>query len=86
MLCFEHCLIIFHRCSDALTPQSWPNSTGRNGVAVVDDSYDGNPALTVAAWRTLAALGQGWRILAVLGHTAELGEYERAAGDEVVAG
>jgi UDP-N-acetylmuramoyl-tripeptide--D-alanyl-D-alanine ligase len=54
-----------------------------DGVTVIDDSYNANPASTAAALRALAAMGQGRRTLAVLGYLAELGAYERTGHEEV---
>jgi len=54
-----------------------------DGVTVIDDSYNANPASTAAALRALADLGRGRRTFAVLGYLAELGEYERAGHEEV---
>src|SRR5438105_6631963 len=54
-----------------------------DGVTVIDDSYNANPASTAAALRALAAMARGRRAVAVLGYLAELGEYERAGHEEV---
>ncbi|MGE5827616.1 MAG: UDP-N-acetylmuramoyl-tripeptide--D-alanyl-D-alanine ligase [Micromonosporaceae bacterium] len=54
-----------------------------DGVTVIDDSYNANPASAAAALRALAALGSGRRRIAVLGYLAELGAYERAGHEEV---
>ncbi|SDZ07651.1 UDP-N-acetylmuramoyl-tripeptide--D-alanyl-D-alanine ligase [Micromonospora pattaloongensis] len=54
-----------------------------DGVTVIDDSYNANPASTAAALRALVAMGQGRRTLAVLGYQAELGEFEREGHEEV---
>jgi UDP-N-acetylmuramoyl-tripeptide--D-alanyl-D-alanine ligase len=54
-----------------------------DGVTVIDDSYNANPASTAAALRALMALGRGRRTIAVLGYLAELGEYERGGHEEV---
>ncbi len=54
-----------------------------DGVTVIDDSYNANPASTGAALRALAALGRGRRTVAVLGYMAELGDHERAGHEEV---
>ncbi|WFE29393.1 UDP-N-acetylmuramoyl-tripeptide--D-alanyl-D-alanine ligase [Solwaraspora sp. WMMD791] len=54
-----------------------------DGVTVIDDSYNANPASTAAALRALADLGQGRRTFAVLGYLAELGEYEQSGHAEV---
>ncbi|GAB2951111.1 UDP-N-acetylmuramoyl-tripeptide--D-alanyl-D-alanine ligase [Micromonospora polyrhachis] len=48
-----------------------------DGVTVIDDSYNANPASMSAALRALASLGHDRRKLAVLGYMAELGAYER---------
>lgn len=54
-----------------------------DGVTVIDDSYNANPASTAAALRALVAIGQGRRRIAVLGYHAELGDQERAGHEEV---
>jgi len=59
-----------------------------DGVTVIDDSYNANPASTAAALHALAAMGQGpggaaRRTVAVLGYHAELGEHERSGHEEV---
>jgi UDP-N-acetylmuramoyl-tripeptide--D-alanyl-D-alanine ligase len=54
-----------------------------DGVTVIDDSYNANPASTAAALRALTEMGRGRRTIAVLGYLAELGEYERAGHEEV---
>jgi UDP-N-acetylmuramoyl-tripeptide--D-alanyl-D-alanine ligase len=54
-----------------------------DGVTVIDDSYNANPASTSAALAALATLGTGRRTVAVLGYLAELGEFERSGHEEV---
>jgi UDP-N-acetylmuramoyl-tripeptide--D-alanyl-D-alanine ligase len=54
-----------------------------DGVTVIDDSYNANPASTAAALHAQAAMGVGRRRVAVLGYMAELGGYERAGHEEV---
>jgi len=54
-----------------------------DGVTVIDDSYNANPASTAAALRALSALGDGRRTVAVLGYMAELGPAERDGHAEV---
>ncbi|MBV1852462.1 UDP-N-acetylmuramoyl-tripeptide--D-alanyl-D-alanine ligase [Catellatospora tritici] len=65
-----------------------------DGVTVIDDSYNANPASTAAALRALSALGGGAgadtgglsrRTVAVLGYMAELGQAERDGHAEVGA-
>ena len=54
-----------------------------DGITVIDDSYNANPASMAAALHALADLGQGRRRIAVLGYMAELGDYEAAGHREV---
>ncbi len=54
-----------------------------DGVTVIDDSYNANPASMAAALRALASLGQGRRTIAVLGYMAELGDHEVAGHEQV---
>jgi UDP-N-acetylmuramoyl-tripeptide--D-alanyl-D-alanine ligase len=54
-----------------------------DGVTVIDDSYNANPASAAAALHAQAALGRGRRRIAVLGYMAELGDYEREGHEEV---
>jgi UDP-N-acetylmuramoyl-tripeptide--D-alanyl-D-alanine ligase len=58
-----------------------------DGVTVIDDSYNANPASVEAALNALAALsGAGSahrRTVAVLGYMAELGDYERQGHRQV---
>jgi UDP-N-acetylmuramoyl-tripeptide--D-alanyl-D-alanine ligase len=54
-----------------------------DGVTVIDDSYNANPASMAAALRALTAIGEGRRTFAVLGSMAELGDFEEAGHEEV---
>ncbi|MFC7548454.1 UDP-N-acetylmuramoyl-tripeptide--D-alanyl-D-alanine ligase [Plantactinospora sp. GCM10030261] len=54
-----------------------------DGVTVIDDSYNANPASMAAALRALAGMGDGRRTIAVLGYMAELGPHERDGHAEV---
>jgi UDP-N-acetylmuramoyl-tripeptide--D-alanyl-D-alanine ligase len=54
-----------------------------DGVTVIDDSYNANPASTAAALHAQAAIGQGRRRVTVLGYLAELGEMEREGHEQV---
>ncbi|WP_319458693.1 UDP-N-acetylmuramoyl-tripeptide--D-alanyl-D-alanine ligase [Micromonospora sp. RTP1Z1] len=54
-----------------------------DGITVIDDSYNANPASMAVALRALAGLhGQG-RTVAVLGYMAELGTFEREGHQQV---
>lgn len=63
--------------SAELSPLRMDLTTGRNGIQVLDDSYNANPASVEAALRSLAAL-RARRRVAVLGVMAELGSLEAA--------
>jgi UDP-N-acetylmuramoyl-tripeptide--D-alanyl-D-alanine ligase len=54
-----------------------------DGVTVIDDSYNANPASTAAALRALVAIGPDRRRVAVLGYHAELGAGEWAGHEDV---
>ena len=54
-----------------------------DGITVIDDSYNANPASMSAALHALADLGSGRRRIAVLGYMAELGDYETVGHREV---
>jgi UDP-N-acetylmuramoyl-tripeptide--D-alanyl-D-alanine ligase len=47
-----------------------------DGVTVIDDSYNANPASMAVALRALAGLRRDGRTIAVLGYMAELGSFE----------
>jgi UDP-N-acetylmuramoyl-tripeptide--D-alanyl-D-alanine ligase len=54
-----------------------------DGITVIDDSYNANPASTTAALQALATIGSGRRRVAVIGYLAELGEREREGHAQV---
>ncbi|MEH0937578.1 UDP-N-acetylmuramoyl-tripeptide--D-alanyl-D-alanine ligase [Micromonospora psammae] len=54
-----------------------------DGVTVIDDSYNANPASMAVALRALAGMGRRGRTFAALGYMAELGEFEREGHREV---
>ncbi|GAA4898239.1 UDP-N-acetylmuramoyl-tripeptide--D-alanyl-D-alanine ligase [Stackebrandtia albiflava] len=54
-----------------------------DGITVIDDSYNANPASMAAALAGLTEVGRGRRKVAVLGYMAELGDSETAAHEEV---
>ncbi|BCJ61169.1 UDP-N-acetylmuramoyl-tripeptide--D-alanyl-D-alanine ligase [Micromonospora endophytica] len=54
-----------------------------DGVTVIDDSYNANPASMAVALRALAGVGAGRRTVAVLGYMAELGDFEAQGHAEV---
>lgn len=47
-----------------------------NGITIINDSYNANPASTKAALETLSQLAAGGQRIAVLGDMLELGEHE----------
>lgn len=52
--------------------------SGVSGITVIDDSYNANPASVRAALSTLGEVGQGRRLVAVLGEMKELGAESEA--------
>ncbi|MFJ8578683.1 UDP-N-acetylmuramoyl-tripeptide--D-alanyl-D-alanine ligase [Micromonospora sp. NPDC093277] len=54
-----------------------------DGVTVIDDSYNANPASMTVALRSLASMGGSGRTVAVLGYMAELGDFEREGHQQV---
>jgi UDP-N-acetylmuramoyl-tripeptide--D-alanyl-D-alanine ligase len=54
-----------------------------DGVTVIDDSYNANPASMAAALNALAAMAGNRRTVAVLGYMAELGDHERSGHEQV---
>ncbi|TDC79043.1 UDP-N-acetylmuramoyl-tripeptide--D-alanyl-D-alanine ligase [Micromonospora sp. KC606] len=54
-----------------------------DGVTVIDDSYNANPASVAVALRALAGMRRGGRTFAALGYMAELGDFEREGHREV---
>nr|WP_205807619.1 UDP-N-acetylmuramoyl-tripeptide--D-alanyl-D-alanine ligase [Micromonospora sp. HNM0581] len=54
-----------------------------DGVTVIDDSYNANPASMAVALRALGGIGAGRRTVAVLGYMAELGEFEEQGHAEI---
>ncbi|MET8837910.1 UDP-N-acetylmuramoyl-tripeptide--D-alanyl-D-alanine ligase [Micromonospora sp. NPDC004540] len=54
-----------------------------DGVTLIDDSYNANPASTGVALRALASMRGTGRTVAVLGYMAELGDFEREGHQQV---
>jgi UDP-N-acetylmuramoyl-tripeptide--D-alanyl-D-alanine ligase len=54
-----------------------------DGVTVIDDSYNANPASMAVALRALASMRGTGRTVAVLGYMAELGDFEREGHQQV---
>jgi UDP-N-acetylmuramoyl-tripeptide--D-alanyl-D-alanine ligase len=55
---------------------------GASGADILNDAYNANPLSVKAALETLAAMGQGRRLVAVLGTMLELGEWSGPAHEE----
>ncbi|MEU8261311.1 UDP-N-acetylmuramoyl-tripeptide--D-alanyl-D-alanine ligase [Micromonospora sp. NPDC048999] len=54
-----------------------------DGVTVIDDSYNANPASMAVALRSLASMRGSGRTVAVLGYMAELGDFETEGHQQV---
>jgi UDP-N-acetylmuramoyl-tripeptide--D-alanyl-D-alanine ligase len=57
--------------------------TSPEGIDVVNDAYNANPASMVAALKTARWMSRGRRCVAVLGHMAELGSISREEHERV---
>jgi UDP-N-acetylmuramoyl-tripeptide--D-alanyl-D-alanine ligase len=51
-------------------------STGSSGIVIVNDAYNANPESMAAALKSARWMAKGERLVAVLGHMAELGPVE----------
>jgi UDP-N-acetylmuramoyl-tripeptide--D-alanyl-D-alanine ligase len=51
-------------------------STGASGIVIVNDAYNANPESMAAALKSARWMAKGERLVAVLGHMAELGPVE----------
>jgi UDP-N-acetylmuramoyl-tripeptide--D-alanyl-D-alanine ligase len=51
-------------------------STGSSGIVIVNDAYNANPESMAAALKSARWMAKGDRLVAVLGHMAELGPVE----------
>ena len=51
-------------------------STGTSGIVIVNDAYNANPESMAAALKSARWMARGQRLVAVLGHMAELGPIE----------
>jgi UDP-N-acetylmuramoyl-tripeptide--D-alanyl-D-alanine ligase len=51
-------------------------STGASGIVIVNDAYNANPESMAAALKAARWMAKGERLVAVLGHMAELGPVE----------
>jgi UDP-N-acetylmuramoyl-tripeptide--D-alanyl-D-alanine ligase len=67
--------------SAATARSRWRMEVGRrpDGVTVINDAYNANPASVRAALDALQHLARNGRGIAILGHMAELGEYSQAS-------
>jgi UDP-N-acetylmuramoyl-tripeptide--D-alanyl-D-alanine ligase len=55
----------------------------KNGLKVVNDSYNANPASMQAALETVSSMKKGVKTVAVLGDMLELGKYSKSAHQQV---
>jgi UDP-N-acetylmuramoyl-tripeptide--D-alanyl-D-alanine ligase len=67
----------------ALSPMRMQVQRRADGLRVINDAYNANPASMAAALKTLAAARRGGRVVAVLGEMAELGEQAPAEHDRL---
>jgi UDP-N-acetylmuramoyl-tripeptide--D-alanyl-D-alanine ligase len=65
-------------------PQRLEMKRGADGLVVLDDCYNANPASMLAALETLASLSQERQSIAVLGDMLELGEAEDEGHQQVL--
>ena len=66
-----------------LSPMRMQVQRRADGLTVINDAYNANPASMGAALKTLAAARRGGRVVAVLGEMAELGEHAQAEHDRL---
>lgn len=57
-----------------ITPWRMETFTGASGVVVLNDAYNANPESMAAALKAARWMARGRRLVAVLGHMAELGD------------
>jgi UDP-N-acetylmuramoyl-tripeptide--D-alanyl-D-alanine ligase len=57
-------------------PWRMETSTGASGIVIVNDAYNANPESMAAALKAARWMAKGERLVAVLGHMAELGPVE----------
>jgi UDP-N-acetylmuramoyl-tripeptide--D-alanyl-D-alanine ligase len=67
----------------ALSPMRMQVQRRSDGLTVINDAYNANPASMAAALKTLAAARRAGRLVAVLGEMAELGEQAPAEHDRL---
>jgi UDP-N-acetylmuramoyl-tripeptide--D-alanyl-D-alanine ligase len=54
----------------------WRMETSTSGIVIVNDAYNANPESMAAALKSARWMAKGERLVAVLGHMAELGQVE----------
>jgi UDP-N-acetylmuramoyl-tripeptide--D-alanyl-D-alanine ligase len=67
----------------ALSPMRMQVQRRADGLVVINDAYNANPASMAAALKALAGARRGGRVVAVLGEMAELGEHAAGEHDRV---
>jgi UDP-N-acetylmuramoyl-tripeptide--D-alanyl-D-alanine ligase len=66
-----------------LSPMRMQVERRPDGLTVINDAYNANPASMAASLKTLAAARRGGRTVAVLGEMAELGEQAAGEHDQI---
>jgi UDP-N-acetylmuramoyl-tripeptide--D-alanyl-D-alanine ligase len=66
-----------------LSPMRMQVQRRADGLTVINDAYNANPASMGAALKTLAAARRDGRVVALLGEMAELGEHAQAEHDRL---
>ncbi|WP_434678137.1 UDP-N-acetylmuramoyl-tripeptide--D-alanyl-D-alanine ligase [Chlamydia crocodili] len=75
---------IAHSCCDLQLPPMRFEQSMRNGIQVINDAYNACPEAMIAALDAIPNPSEGRKVILILGHMAELGNYSEA-GHTVVA-
>ncbi|BAE80919.1 UDP-N-acetylmuramoylalanyl-D-glutamyl-2, 6-diaminopimelate--D-alanyl-D-alanyl ligase [Chlamydia felis Fe/C-56] len=75
---------IIHSCSDLQLPPMRFELSMRNGIQVINDAYNACPEAMIAALDAIPNPSEGGKVILILGHMAELGNYSEE-GHAIVA-